>query len=170
MEEGSVLLTLDQAQRAVFLAQVLASLFSLTQRPSEARHQARIQRLQEISGRLFHWCLEEEDRPLLLSPREAQTLRCALILLQPLYEQWEETEARRVALAHLSTCLALVQEAEQQAAGRERLAEAITIQEQEYAGEQLPPRPLHPGRRLVASLLQGIWSAPKKRSTERESE
>jgi hypothetical protein len=115
MEEEMISLPLDQAQRAQLFAHLLTYLLCLAM-PS-ARHRASkdLAILQEVAYRLHQFCLRPEERLFGLSMKELATVRRTLLLLQPLYEQEPNGEPYAFVREHLSSCLSLVQQAEQHA-------------------------------------------------------
>lgn len=122
MEEASISLTLNQAQRSQLFAHMLVYLFSLTLKPAVPRHQVGMEIAQEVAYRLLQFCENESDEMVfLLNPKEAQVIRYVLMMLKPVYEQWPESPVTPLAIEHLTACLLLLREAEQRTSrGTER--------------------------------------------------
>lgn len=113
MAETATRLTLNRAQRSQFFAHLLIYLCSLTLKPLAPRHQESLEIIRDVTRRLYLFCLDESDETTFwLSQKEAQFIRYVLLMLKLFYEQWPNSPDTPLAIAHLSACLLILQEAE----------------------------------------------------------
>jgi hypothetical protein len=116
MAEIVIALTLDQVQRGQLFAHLLVYLFHLGLHPGDTRHRTRMGIVLEVTCRLKYACRDEREQVVFpISSQETQAVKEVFLILQPIYEQAAQTEMRVFALDHLAACLALLEEAEQQA-------------------------------------------------------
>lgn len=115
MEEETIPLPLDQAQRAQLFAHLLTYLLCLAMTPAGCNEQEDLALIQEVAYRLHQFCHTPHEHIFQLSRKELTAVTVTLRLLQPLYEQQPEVEANAFVLEHLSSCLSLVQQAEHHA-------------------------------------------------------
>ena len=116
MSEPMILVRLDRMQHASLTAHLLTYLFSRVVKPRATRQAMIAEMVQQVTYLLHHPACEEQGQVvLLLSRMELQSVRYALMILKPLYQQWPDAPSTPLALEHLNSCLALLEQAEQQA-------------------------------------------------------
>lgn len=120
MSEPMIPLSFDHIQRASLTAHLLTYLFSRVGKPYATRQERIAEAVHEVTYRLLH-LPEEGTRTIVpLSHTEWQSIRYALLILKPLYEQWPDAPSAPIALEHLAACLALLDQAVRQTHARTR--------------------------------------------------
>jgi hypothetical protein len=118
MSGPTIPLRLDHQQRASLLAHLLTYLFSRIAKPATTRQTRIIEAVHTVTYQLLHLPEEDGQTVVPLNRLEAQSVRYALTILKPLYEEWPDEPDAPIALAHLAACFSLMEQAEQQARAR----------------------------------------------------